>query len=241
MTGFGDAARRAEIADSLRLVHDQIEKACAAAGRKPDDVRLVAVTKNFPVSDVLHLASLGQVDLGENRDQEAAAKAAAVADAASVRWHFVGRLQRNKAKSVASYAHMVQSVDRLSLVTALSAGAARAGRQVATLIQVSLDGDTQRGGVVVEALPELADSILDAPSLSLNGVMAVAPLDWEPARAFDTLARVSERVKRLAPQAVEISAGMSGDFVEAIACGATMIRLGSKLLGQRQNVGYPVR
>lgn len=241
MNIIADATRREEIAQALGLVNEEVTAACSAAGRKPDEVRLVAVTKNFPASDVLHLASLGLVDIGENRDQEAAAKAAEVAESAAVRWHFVGRLQRNKAKSVASYAHMVQSVDRKSLVSALSTGAARLDRRLATLVQISLDGDTERGGVAAEDLPGLVDSILDAPSLSLNGVMAVAPLGWEPARAFDALAGLSEQVKQHAPQAREISAGMSGDFAEAIACGATMIRLGSKLLGRRRNVGYPVR
>ena len=220
------ADRREQIARSLRSVNGEVAAACSAANRKPEDV---------------HLASLGVSDIGENRDQEASSKAAEVGLSAQVRWHFVGTLQRNKAKSVAAYADMVQSVDRGRLVTALGTAARGADRLLEVLIQVSLDGDVERGGATVEDVPGLAQSILEESALSLRGVMAVAPLGWEPARAFDMLAETSEQLRSIAPQANEISAGMSTDFHEAIACGATMIRLGSKLLGHRRNVGYPVR
>jgi len=234
--------RRQEIAEALRITEAEIVDACKVAGRDRAEVTLVAVTKNFPADDVVHLAHLGVTDVGENRDQEAAAKAAEVArQSVDVQWHFVGRLQRNKTRSVAEYAHLVQSVDRDGLARALNTAAARFDRQLGVLIQISLDGDRDRGGVVPGELSALVDVVQEAASLSLNGVMAVAPKEWEPVRAFEALAEHSQVVQRLAPQATEISAGMSGDFRDAIACGATMIRLGAKLLGPRQDVGYPER
>ncbi|TQL79283.1 hypothetical protein FB566_4884 [Stackebrandtia endophytica] len=236
------SSRRQQIAEALRDTDTEIDDACKSVGRDRAEVKLVAVTKNFPADDVVHLARLGVTDVGENRDQEAAAKAAEVARrAVEVRWHFVGRLQRNKARSVAEYAHLVQSVDRESLARALDTAATRFDRRLGVLIQISLDGDRDRGGVVPGELSALVDVVQNAASLSLEGVMAVAPKEWEPVRAFEALAEHSQVVQRLAPQATEISAGMSGDFREAIACGATMVRLGAKLLGPRQDVGYPVR
>jgi uncharacterized pyridoxal phosphate-containing UPF0001 family protein len=151
-------------------------------------------------------------------------------------WHFVGQLQRNKARSVASYARWVHSVDRASLVNALD-GAVRTsshGRNLNALIQVSLDGDTARGGVPVADLEPLAEAIAAAPALVLKGVMAVAPLGWEPARAFALLNECSERVRRTDPGATEVSAGMSGDYREAVLAGATMVRLGRNVLGERE-------
>ncbi|TWJ15280.1 hypothetical protein LX16_0980 [Stackebrandtia albiflava] len=242
MTPTDQPRRRDEIAASLRLAREEIAAACAAAGRVPSDVTLVAVTKNFPAEDAAHLAALGVSDLGENRDQEASEKARELADlGVPVRWHFVGRLQRNKARSVAEYAHLVQSVDRAALVSALDDACRRRDRRLDVLVQISLDGDPSRGGVVPAERDALVESVLAAENLSLRGVMAVAPVEWQPIKAFESLADHADQVRRLAPQATEMSAGMTGDFAEAISCGATMIRLGSKLLGARRNVGYPVR
>ena len=239
-----DAAsqRRRQLAVNLEAARAEMAAACADAGRDASEVDLVAVTKHFPASDVCHLAALGLTDIGENRDQEAAAKAVAVAEAGvDVRWHFVGRLQRNKCRSVAGYAHLVHSVDRPPLVAALDA-AARERRDIplGVLMQLSLDTAPGRGGVDADGDEELATAILEARGLRLRGVMAVAPLGADPRPAFEDLARRAERVRKLAPEATVVSAGMSGDFAAAIACGATVIRLGTKLLGQRDNLGYPV-
>lgn len=207
--------------------------ACAEAGRPRDDVLLVAVTKTRPASDVELLRDLGVLDVGENRDQEAREKAAAVP---GVRWHFVGGLQTNKARSVASYASVVHSVDRVPLVDALSAGAQRAARELDVLLQVSLDGDPSRGGALPGDLARLADAAAAAAGLRLAGVMAVAPLGADPASAFATLADVAERLRRSHSGATAISAGMSGDLEQAIAAGATHVRVGTALLGERAPV-----
>jgi pyridoxal phosphate enzyme (YggS family) len=222
--------RRAELAAALAALEQRLTAACAAAARPRSDVVLIAVTKTRPAADVQLLRELGVRDMGENRDQEAKAKAATVPD---VRWHFVGGLQTNKARSVATYADAVHSVDRPALVDALSVGAQRAGRELQVLLQVSLDGDTARGGALPADVPSLADAAASAPGLRLAGVMAVAPLGVDPAPAFAVLTQVAAQVRREHPGATWISAGMSGDLEQAVAAGATHVRLGTALLGRR--------
>jgi pyridoxal phosphate enzyme (YggS family) len=196
-------------------------------------VVLVAVTKTRPASDVRLLRDLGLADMGENRDQEARAKAAEVT---GVRWHFVGAVQTNKARSVASYADVVHSVDRPQLVAALSAGAERAQRRLEVLLQVSLDGDPARGGARPVDVPSLAAAAAAAPGLRLAGVMAVAPLGGDPAAAFAELAGVRAQLLEQHPDATAMSAGMSGDLEQAVAHGATHVRVGTALLGARPAV-----
>ncbi|MDN3238501.1 YggS family pyridoxal phosphate-dependent enzyme [Glycomyces tritici] len=228
-------SRRIQLRDNLDRTREAIAAACADAGRPAGAVRLIAVTKTFPASDAAALVELGQSDLGENRDQEAAPKAAELAAAGlEPVWHFVGQLQRNKARSVAAYADWVHSVDRAPLANALSAAAHAKGRNLNALIQVSLDGDTARGGVPVTGLEALAEAISAAPALTLKGVMAVAPLGWDPAKAFALLAECSQTVQRVDPGATEVSAGMSGDYRAAVLAGATMVRLGRNVLGERE-------
>ncbi|KAB2353280.1 YggS family pyridoxal phosphate-dependent enzyme [Actinomadura montaniterrae] len=227
--------RRAELAANLAEVRGRIAAACAAAGRDPAEVALIAVTKTFPASDVRLLAGLGLTDVGENRDQEARPKAAECADL-SLTWHFVGSLQTNKARAVASYADVVHSVDRSRLVAALSGAAARAGRTLRCLVQVSLDEAEHRGGAAPAQVPALADEIAAAPGLELGGLMAVAPLGADPAPAFERLAALSADLRRNHPDARSVSAGMSGDLEQAIACGATHLRIGTALLGGRRAI-----
>ena len=191
---------------------------------------LIAVTKTWPASDAALLRDLGVADLGENRDAEARLKAAKVT---GVRWHFVGSVQTNKARSVASYADVVHALDRRALVEALAAGARRAGRTVEVLVQVSLDGDPVRGGALPQDVPELADAAAAAPGLRLGGVMAVAPRDADPAEAFARLVEVAEIVRARHPGAVVVSAGMSADLEQAVSAGATHVRVGTALLGAR--------
>lgn len=232
-------SREVELAANLATVRERIAAACAAAGRPSDEVTLVAVTKTYPAADVLRLAALGVADIGENRDQEAAPKAAEVAAAgARVRWHFVGRLQRNKARSVAGYADLVHSVDSVRLARALAEAARDRPDPLGVLVQVSLDGDASRGGAVPGGpedvdVDRVADAVAEAGSLALRGVMAVAPVGWEPAAAFARLADVAERLRRRYPQAAVISAGMSGDLEAAVEYGATHVRIGAALLGNR--------
>lgn len=221
--------RRAELAQNLAEVEQRIARACSAAGRARGEVTLVAVTKTWPAADAALLRDLGVRDLAENRDQEARIKAAEVT---GVRWHFVGQLQTNKARSVAGYADVVHSVDRPDLVEALSRAAVRAGRTLGVLVQISLDG--QRGGARAADLPALADQVAQAPGLALHGVMAVAPLNADPLAAFGRLRQISVDLTVQHPAATVISAGMSGDLEEAILSGATLVRVGTAVLGHRE-------
>src|SRR5690606_27954889 len=178
--------------------------------RDPGEVTLIAVTKTYPAGDVRILAGLGVRDVGENRDQEAAPKAAACADL-DLTWHFVGQLQTNKVRSVVRYADMIHSVDRSRLVRAISKEAVKQGREIGCLVQVALDDDPGRGGAALADVPGLADEIAASPGLRLCGVMAVAPLGEDPAKAFARLRDVAESVRERHPRATMISAGMSGD------------------------------
>jgi len=231
----GGGARKAELAGRLDAVRARIAAACEAAGRASDEVTLIAVTKTYPVSDIRLLCELGAGDIGENRDQEAAPKAAECASlGVPVTWHFVGQLQTNKVASVVSYAAVVHSVDRLRLVSVLGSRARQAGRVVTCLVQVSLDGDPERGGAFGPQVAAVADAIAEQDGLVLGGVMAVAPLDVEPGVPFRELRRVADTVRSAHPDAVMISAGMSADLEQAIEAGATHVRVGTALLGGRR-------
>ncbi|SCL18483.1 hypothetical protein GA0074692_0407 [Micromonospora pallida] len=233
--------RRAELTAGLARVRARIADACAAAGRDRAEVTMVAVTKTYPASDVVALAGLGVLDVGENRDQEASPKAAEVA-AAGVhpRWHFIGQLQRNKCRSVVRYADVVHSVDSVRLADALGGAAGQErDRPLEVLVQVSIDGDPARGGALPDSvdpdrgLPRVAEAVAGAGPLRLAGLMAVAPLGWEPERAFARLAEVAAGFRTVHPGATALSAGMSGDLEIAIEYGATHVRVGSALLGMR--------
>lgn len=234
------SARRAELAANLAAVEERLGKACAAAGRERSELTLVAVTKTWPAADVRLLAGLGVRDVGESRDQEAREKARGCGDL-GLRWHFVGRLQTNKARSVATYTHVVHSVDRPALVAALSTGAGAVGRTVTCLVQVDLGegeppqvgGAGRRGGAIPADVPALASAIAAAPGLRLGGVMAIAPLRGDASAAFARLAAIGRTVRTAHPDAAIVSAGMSGDLEQAVAAGATQVRIGSAILGAR--------
>ncbi|MGN0065047.1 MAG: YggS family pyridoxal phosphate-dependent enzyme [Nocardioides sp.] len=230
-------SRREELAGNLAAVRERIDVACRAAGRAPEDVALVVVTKYFPASDVRLLAELGVTDVGENRHQEAQAKAAECSDL-GLRWHFIGGLQSNKAAAVAAYADVVESVDRSKLVAPLSRGAVERGQSVDVLVQVSLDppGADHRSGCPVAELSAVASAVEEAEGLRLAGLMAVAPLGEDPGTAFDRLAAVRAEFLPAFPQATALSAGMSGDLEAAIARGATHVRVGSAVLGERPTI-----
>ncbi len=233
--------RRTELAARLAALQVRIEAACAEVDRDPGEVTTVVVTKFFPTSDVLHLLDLGVQDIGENRDQEASIKLAGVRAArpdATVRLHFVGQLQTNKAGSVAGYADVVHAVDRPKLVGALDRAAGRAGRRLVALVQVSLDppGAQGRAGVEPSGAAELADLVAAAEHLDLAGVMGVAPLGGDPDRAFAELARAARGIRQQHPAASWMSAGMSADLEAAIRHGATHLRVGTAILGSRQSL-----
>lgn len=236
-------ARLQEISSALVEVRARIDAARAAAGR-PDPVGLVVVTKTFPASDVDLLAHLGVTDVGENRDQEAAAKRRACATGGQgLRWHMIGQLQRNKVRSVVTWADMVESVDRAALVPVLGTAAGEAGRRIDVLLQVNLDPRPTpgRGGALPDDVLGLADLVAEQEALNLAGLMGVAPhpdgLPVDSARAaFDRLAALAGRVREAHPAATVISAGMSGDLEEAVAAGATQVRIGGAVLGTRPRV-----
>ncbi|GAA1609662.1 YggS family pyridoxal phosphate-dependent enzyme [Kribbella sancticallisti] len=235
-------SREQELAENLRVVRERIQAACVAAGRSEDAVTLVAITKTFPISDVRALAALGVRDLGENREQELKVKAP---DCQDVTWHFVGQLQSNKARSVVRNASVVHSVDRSSLVKALSHAAVEEGRVLRCLLQVSLAAfgpaeaatGRSRGGVEPDDVPALAAEVAAADGLELGGVMAVAPLGSDADEAFGGLENVASRLRSEHPGADWISAGMSADLDAAIRRGATHVRLGRALLGTRTPLG----
>ncbi|MFH8927877.1 YggS family pyridoxal phosphate-dependent enzyme [Streptomyces pristinaespiralis] len=236
--------RRTELAGNLAAVEERIASACAAAGRERDEVTLIVVTKTYPASDVRLLHELGVRHVAENRDQDAAPKAAACADL-NLRWHFVGQLQTNKVRSVASYADVVQSVDRPKLVSALSAAAVRAERELGCLIQVALDAESgrqgERGGVAPDGIEELAAAVAGSPGLRLDGLMTVAPLAGPYAgrqqAAFERLMEFSSSLRAAHPAANMVSAGMSADLEQAVAAGATHVRVGTAVLGVRPRLG----
>lgn len=238
----GDA-RFHELETRLAAVRERIAKAAEAVGRGEDLPRLIVVTKFHPADDIRRLAALGVTDVGENRDQEAAAKAADLADS-GLTWHFVGQLQTKKAKSVARYAAAVHSVDRPQLVDALAKAATAeheaSGRApLDCFIQVSLEDDAgaHRGGASPADVQVLAERVAAADGLRLAGVMAVAPLGAEPEPAFEKLAAISARLVAGHPEATAISAGMSQDLEAAVKFGATHLRIGSDILGSRPAVG----
>lgn len=235
MRARDDRARVDEVAERLGAVRARIAAACEAAGRNPDEVTLIAVTKTFPASDVSVLAGLGVRDVGENKDQEAAPKAAGLAALGlPLRWHFVGQLQVNKCASVVRYADFVHSVDRERLVRALGSRARAAGRVITCLVQVALDDTPGRGGALPADVPALASAVAGEDGLLLGGVMAVAPLG-EPSRpAFARLRQVADVVRSAYPGATMISSGMSDDLDDAIAEGSTHVRVGTALLGGRR-------
>ncbi|MFG3103156.1 YggS family pyridoxal phosphate-dependent enzyme [Streptomyces sp. NPDC048182] len=236
--------RKDELAGNLAKVEERVARACEAAGRPREEVTLIVVTKTYPASDVRILADLGVREVAENRDQDAAPKAAECADL-SLTWHFVGQLQTNKVRSVVGYAGVVQSVDRGRLVTALSKEAERTGREVGCLLQVALDagasGRGERGGVAPGGVEELAALVAESPGLRLDGLMTVAPLAGEYAgrerAAFDRLMDLSTDLRRAHPAANMVSAGMSADLEQAVAAGATHVRVGTAVLGVRPRLG----
>lgn len=236
--------RKGELAANLAKVEERIAAACTAAGRKREEVTLIVVTKTYPASEVRILSALGVRHVAENRDQDAAPKAAECSDL-PLEWHFVGQLQTNKVRSVVGYADLVQSVDRSRLVTAMSKEAVRQEREVGCLIQVALDAGEnlrgERGGVAPGGIDELADLVAKSPGLRLDGLMTVAPLTGEYAgrqqAAFERLMDLSTDLRRAHPTANMVSAGMSADLEEAVAAGATHVRVGTAVLGVRPRLG----
>ena len=215
--------RKSEISENLAAIKAEI----------PSEVKLIVVTKTFPVSDVLILKSLGVNDFGENRDQEGSIKAKEV----SGTWHFQGQLQSNKLKSICNWADVIHSLDTLRYVDLINKAT---NKKLSIFIQVNLAESTQmsegRAGATPDQLTEIASAVLATDNLNLLGLMAVAPLATPPEQAFEKLAKIHQRFKNDFPAAPYLSAGMSGDYKTAIEYGATHIRVGSSILGSRPPV-----
>lgn len=239
------AAREAELGQALAALRLRVARAAEAAGRDVADIELLPVTKFFPASDVVALHRLGCSAFGESRDQEAAAKVAEVGSVVGndpIRWHMVGRIQRNKARSVAQWAYAAHSVDSPKVIAALDRAAVDAlddGRRPAPLrvyLQVSLDGDEARGGVDVAAsdrIDDLCDAVEHSRGLEFVGLMAIPPLHSDAGEAFGRLEQERDRVQQRFQQRLGLSAGMSGDLEEAVRHGSTCVRVGTALLGSR--------
>ena len=209
-------------------VQERIAAAARAAGRQESDITTIVVTKFHPAELVRELYALGIRHVGENRHQEAVAKQAELSEL-DLTWHFIGQLQSNKARAVAEYARVIHSVDRPSLVSALS----NQDREVDVFLEINLTDVPGRGGVLPVELESLCEAVLQVPLLNLRGVMAVAPMDEEPSRAFERVLEYADRVRAMAPGALDLSIGMSGDFEDAIALGATHLRIGTAITGKR--------
>lgn len=224
------------LADRLTDAQQRIAAAASVAKRDPESIKLIVVTKNHPTQLVFDLLELGARDFGENRDQEAAPKAAEVRATSPIahRWHFIGQLQSNKVKSVVSYADSIHSLDRQSLLDSLGKATFERTTPLDVFIQLNLTDDPGRGGIQPNVLLPFAENVLAHPGLNLVGVMGVAALDNNLDRDFGAIRSASEILRTLKPEASLISAGMSEDFETAIAYGATHLRIGSAITGKRQ-------
>jgi pyridoxal phosphate enzyme (YggS family) len=221
------------LVDRLSDVDERIADAARAAGRDPAALTRIVVTKFHPVSLVRELYALGVRDVGENRQQEFSAKVAEAGDLTDLHWHFIGQAQTKKARAIRAAASAVHSVDRAKLADALHAAAGPDAPVLDVLLQVNLTDDPGRGGVAPVDLEGLATHTAALPSLRVRGIMAVAPLDVAPEAAFAQLPGLADTVRAVVPDADWISAGMTADFAEAIAAGATHLRIGSAITGPR--------
>ena len=218
-------ARKFEISRNLSEVKERIIRAAEQAGRDPAEIKLIVVTKTFPISDIEILRDLGEVNFGENRDQEASPKAAEI----SATWHFQGQIQSNKIKSISQWADVIHSISTAKEILKF----AESPRRHQVFLQVSLDGELGRGGASPTELAQLADLVNQSNNLELMGLMAVGTLGVDPDIAFADLAQINQGFIANFPTAKYLSAGMSGDFEAAIKHGATHIRVGSSILGSR--------
>jgi pyridoxal phosphate enzyme (YggS family) len=250
------------LAGRLEAVRAGVAEAITDADRRSDEVTLIVVTKFHPQSMVRELHALGIRDFGENRHQDAAPKAAALRDL-DLTWHFVGQLQSKKTRAVLEYARVIHSVDRPSVVDAINAATANESvsnesvsnatvsnesvsnatvsnatvSNVEAFIQLNLTDDSGRGGVAPADVESLAERVLESGRIRLAGLMAVAPLGVDPRVAFASVRAASDKVRSLAPQATALSMGMSGDYRAAILEGATHLRIGTAITGNRPNPG----
>lgn len=220
-----------DLAGRLARVRSAVAESCREAGRDPESVELIIVTKFHPASLVRDLVALGERTFGESRHPESRDKAAALAEVTDIEWHFVGQVQTKKARQIARYADCLHSIDRPELVDALRT--IERPDPLDVFVQLNLTDDPARGGVEPQALEALVEHVLTAPTLRLRGLMAVAPLGEEPEAAFARVREASARIRSIAPGASDLSMGMSGDFRSALSQGATHLRIGAAVTGKR--------
>lgn len=227
---MSESDRKAELSHSLADVQARVLKATTQASRKSEEITLIAVTKTYPVSDVVILKELGVTDFGENRSAEGLEKSALV----PAQWHYQGQIQSNKIAAISSWAQTVHSLDDLSHVPKFERAVGEiSGKRLDIFIQLSLDGDSSRAGVRGVELMALGQALVSSQHLNLIGLMVVPPVEAEPEKAFAEVAEIAQRFRRDFPMAQSLSAGMSADYEIAIAHGATHIRVGSQILGPR--------
>jgi PLP dependent protein len=227
---MSESGRKAELSHSLADVQARVLKATTQSSRKSEEITLIAVTKTYPVSDVVILKELGVTDFGENRSAEGLEKSALV----PAQWHYQGQIQSNKIAAISSWAQTVHSLDDLSHVPKFERAVGEiSGKRLDIFIQLSLDGDSSRAGVRGDELMALGQALVTSQHLNLIGLMVVPPVEAEPEKAFAEVAEIAQRFRRDFPMAQSLSAGMSADYEIAIAHGATHIRVGSQILGPR--------
>jgi pyridoxal phosphate enzyme (YggS family) len=225
-----------QVAAALQQVRERIDAAASRAGRDPEGVTLVAVSKSHPPSLIREAMAAGQRDFGENRVQEAAAKYKELGT--EVRWHFVGRLQRNKVKDLVGWVDLIHSVDRPELAAEIGSRATAAGAPQEVLAEVNVSGDPGRGGVMAEDLAPLLEAVASVPGLRVTGLMAMAPIVSSPEGArpyFRRLARLRDEAATRFPHLGihHLSMGMSQDYQIAVEEGATLVRVGEAIFGRR--------
>ena len=226
-----------EVAGRYRAVVERTAAAAVRAGRRPSDITVVAAAKSFGADAVRAAVAAGAADVGENYVQEARLKQQHLAPLA-IRWHMIGRLQRNKAKLAASLFHLVHSLDGLELAQALDQAAQLTGTTATCLVEVNVGAERTKGGIASQALRELLEQIAPLSHLQIRGLMTIQPpgSPAEARRSFARLRTLRDRCDDLRlpnVQLKELSMGMSSDFEEAIAEGATLVRIGTAIFGPR--------
>ena len=223
-------ARREELEENLGKIKARVATAATQAGRKIDDITLVVVTKTFPVSDAQLLYELGESNFGENRNEEGSAKKELAGS--DVTWHFQGQIQSKKIRQIVQWANVVHSLDSVDHARKFAENPN--AERLKFFVQINLEPSrVDRGGVSVAGLPEFLEEVAGLQGIDVIGLMTVAPLGIDPKDAFKEVAEAKNLVQKNYPSITQLSMGMSGDFEEAIACGATHIRIGSSILGSR--------
>lgn len=229
---------KAHIASNIEMVLDSIAKAALNCGRAPDSVQLVAVSKTMPVEKIKAAMAAGQTVFGENYIQDAVEKINAIDDD-SIKWHFIGHLQTNKAKYAVRFFDLIHTVDSLKLASEINRQAEKINKIQSVLIQVNISGESSKSGATKEAAPDMVRKMREMNNITVKGMMTVPPYFIDPERArpyFRALAGLCGEIRKSAIPGVDmsqLSMGMSNDFAVAIEEGATLVRIGTSIFGER--------